>query len=198
MLCASIGQARGVVGQTLVAAANPRCNHDVAGMLERRVRGYDRHPPAQNADALSRRYLQLNSILQQAQVEHDILHELCTGAEFAAPADQLAGVVAWAYALEADITVQHFTALKCPQTATTAAQALLADAWYALATTYATGTPPAEAPSPTPAPLVAEVTPKVKSRAGAVGLELPAFADATEYWRDTMDGKVVLCPTAAP
>ena len=187
----------GAMVPVVVAAGNPRCNNNVAGALERQIRDDDRRPPAQNPDALSDRYVALDSILQQAQMERDILTELCSSAELAAPNGQLVGVIAWAYALESDIAYRRFTMLDCPSTATTAAQALLADAWYALATTML---PPAlpSAPPPTPGPLVAQVEPKIESRARTLGLALPSFGDATQYWRDTMNGRVAACPTPSP
>jgi hypothetical protein len=179
-----------------VAAVNPRCNYYVAGTLERQVRSFDRHPPAQSPDALSQRYADLDSVLQQAQIERDILQQLCTSSEFPPIEDQLAGVAAWAYALQADIASKRFAFLKCPATATSASQALLADAWYALATTY--DDPDRSTAPASPAPLVAEVTPKIRTRAAAVGFALPSLSDATQYWRDTVNGRVVACPTPSP
>jgi hypothetical protein len=185
-----------LMAPTLVAGGNPRCNNLVAGALERRVRDYDRHPPEVSPDAMSQRYVALNALLQQAQVEHDILTELCSSGTRFPPNEQLAGVIAWGYALESDIAYKRFTMLKCPATATTAAQALLAYAWYALATTVAS--PASPSPTPTPAPLVAEVMPKIEARARALAFRLPGFGDATQYWRDEVNGRVAACPTPVP
>lgn len=191
---------RAQAGGVSVAAGNPRCNHDEAGILEQQIRGYDRKPPAPTIDALTQRVADLNELLQQAQIERDILHEICSSEERVPIYDQLAGVMAWAYALQADIESKRFTLLKCDATAKQAPQALIASAWAALATTFSNvaeeGATPG--PAPTPAPLVAEVMPKIRSRAAAVGLALPPPRAATAYWRDTILSKVAPCPPPHP
>jgi hypothetical protein len=191
---------RAQAGGVSVAAANPRCNHDQAGILERQVRDYDRRPPAPAIDALTQRDADLSDLLQQAQIERDILHEICSSDERAPIYDQLAGVMAWAYALQADVESKRFSLLKCDATAKEAPQALVASAWAALSTTFSNvaenGATPG--PSPTPAPLVAEVMPKIQSRAAAFGLTLPPLRDASAYWRDTLVSKVEPCPASSP
>lgn len=184
----------GITASALLAAGNGRCNYDVAGSLERQVRAYDRRAPQQTSDALDGRYSALESILRQADTEHEILQEECSSAAFTPIDGQLAGVSAWAYALQSDVSIAHFTLLHCAAAATTSSHALLADAWYALATTVqnergGTATEP---------PIIAVVIPKVRVRAAAQGLALPAFAEATQYWRDTKDSGVAPCPNASP
>jgi hypothetical protein len=177
----------------LVAAINARCNNNVTGTLERQVRAYDRRPPAANVDALTQRFADLDSILQQAQLERDILQNMCTNDESPPINNQLAGVVAWAYALQADIAAKRFALLNCPVAVTSVPPALLASGWYALATTLNESTAP-----PAPAPLVAEVMPKIRARAAAVGLTLPPFSDTSQYWRDTLVAKALGCPSPSP
>ncbi|HUY41567.1 MAG TPA: hypothetical protein VMV82_08380 [Candidatus Dormibacteraeota bacterium] len=188
----------GSVTPVRVAAINPRCNHNVAERLENHVRADDRHAPRSSLNDLNQRQQELDAILQEAQLEHDILHNMCTVAERPAVQDQLAGVIAWAYALEADIAPERYELLHCPQTASTAPAGLLALGWYALASTF--NSPdrlPGEA-TPTPAPLVKEVMPKVQARASAAGLTLPALADSTQYWRDMETAKVAVCVPPSP
>jgi hypothetical protein len=98
-------------GSAPIAASNPRCNHDQAGILERQVRDYDRRAPADTLNDLTQRDADLNDLMQQAQIERDILHEICSSAELEPIYDQLAGVIAWAYALQADAAVKRFALL---------------------------------------------------------------------------------------
>ncbi|HEY9085205.1 MAG TPA: hypothetical protein VIN40_04615 [Candidatus Tyrphobacter sp.] len=170
----------------VTAAGNPRCNGNVAGLLERQVRAYDRRPPAANVGALTQRYADLDSILQQAQLERDILESQCADDQRLPIDDHLAGVIAWAYMLQADIAGKRFSLLNCPAAVSTVPPALLASAWFALGST-ANG-----------APLPAEVMPKLRTRASAIGLALPPFADASQYWRDSLVGKAVGCPSPSP
>lgn len=183
------------VAPAQVAPGNPRCNGNVAGALERQVRADDRRSPGTSLDDLNDRQQDLDSILQQAQIESDILHNVCSSDELPAVQDQLAGVIAWAYVQEADIAPRRFTLLNCPQTASTAPTALIASAWYAIALTQ-TG---ADWSTPPPmGPLVREVIPKVQARARALGLTLPAFPVATEYWRNTIVSAAVGCTPPSP
>ena len=181
----------------MVAAINPRCNGNIAGLLERQVRGYH-HPPASNLDALTQRSLDLDSIIQQTQFELDILQNMCTDDERPPFDSHLGGVIAWAYALESDIAGKRFSLLNCPAAASSVPPALLATAWYALASTLNDPNRPLSAPPPSPAPLVAEVAPKIRARAATAGLALPPFSDATQYWRDGVLAKAVGCPSPLP
>ncbi len=187
--------ARGAVS-VRVAAINPRCNYVVAGSLERQVRADARRSPGNTLDALNARQEDLNSILQQAQVESDILQNVCTREELPPVQNQLAGVIAWAYLLEADIAPQRFHLAYCDKTAATAPEALIASAWFALAYTMQQTDEPA--PAPTLAPLVKEVMPQLKARAAAAGVTLPPVESATEYWRNNEDAKVIPCTPATP
>jgi hypothetical protein len=183
---------------TVVAVGNPRCNYVQAGILERRVRDDARRASSQTPDGLGTRYTELSSIIQEAQIERDILHEVCASSELLPIDDQLAGVIAWALVQQSDVAGKRFALVGCLATANGAQRALLADAWYALASTFNTdgATPGA---TPTPASLVRDVVPEVRVRAAAVGLSLPRFADATEYWRDTITSqRVAPCSSAAP
>lgn len=181
-----------------VAAINPRCNGQVASMLEHRIRADDRARYGPSLDALDDRQVELDSVLQQAQLESDILHNVCTDEELTPHQDHLVGIVAWAYALEADIAPQRYTLLHCPQTAAQAPEALLASAWYAIATTLQPIDPSNPTTAPTPAPLVREAIPKVQLRAAAIHAILPQPVQATEYWRNTELAKVANCPPSTP
>ncbi len=194
----STAAALGGAAPVQVAAINPRCNHNVAVRLENHVRADDRHAPGSRLNDLNNRQQELDAILQEAQLEHDILQNMCTVAERPAVQDQLAGVIAWAYALEADIAPKRYALLHCPQTASTAPAGLLALGWYALASTFDDPDRLPTDPAPTPAPLVKEVMPKVQTRASAAGLTLPALSDSTQYWRDTETEKVVVCVPPSP
>ncbi len=194
----STAVAFGGTASVRVAAINPRCNHNVAERLENHVRADDRHAPGSSLSDLNDRQQELDAILQEAQLEHDILQNMCTVAERPAVQDQLAGVIAWAYALEADIAPKRYALLHCPQTASTAPAGLLALGWYALASTFNNPDRLPGEPAPTPAPLVKEVMPKVQARASAAGLALPALSDSTQYWRDTETAKVVVCAPPSP
>ena len=72
---------------------------------------------------------------------------------------------------------------------------MLAQAWLALAATVNdnNGTVPAS---------IAEIIPKVQTRAAAVGLTLPAYPETSAYWRDQVTDKakeaVAGCPTPVP
>ena len=190
------GAAPGASSQ--IAAVNPRCNGQVASGLEHRIRADDRARFGSSLDALDDRQIELDAVLQQAQLESDILHNVCTADELTPHQDHLVGIIAWAYALEADIAPQRYTLLHCPQTAAQAPEALLASAWYAIATTLQPSTPSDPSTAPTPAPLVREVIPKVQSRAAALHAVFPPPFQATEYWRDNEVSKVANCPPSTP
>lgn len=195
----ALGAAAPRVGAPVeIAAVNARCNGLVSSELERRIRTDDRTHFANSLGALNDRERELDSLLQQAQLESDILHNVCSDAELAQYQDELVGSIAWAYALEADISPQRYTLLRCPQTAARAPQALLASAWYAIATTLVPVDPSDPSTAPTPAPLVREVMPKVQSRAAVAHLALPAPLQATQYWRDGILSQVPSCTPPTP
>ncbi len=49
---------------------------------------------------------------------------------------------------------------------------------------------------------IAEVVPKIQTRAAAVGLTLPAYTETSPYWRDQVTDQakqaVQICPTPVP
>ena len=187
----------GIVTLALLAA-NGRCNGYNAAELERQIRGDDRARIASSLGTLNAREQELDSILQQAQLESDILHSVCSDADLAPYQDELVGIIAWAYALETDIAPQRYTLLRCPQTAARAPQALLASAWYAIATTLRPTVPSDPSTAPSPAPLVREVVPKVQARAAAAHFALPVPVEATQYWRDEIVAQVPACTPPTP
>lgn len=195
-----IGAASAFTGATptKIAAGDGRCSGLNAGILERHVRAAAREVPGTTLDALNERQQELDGLLQQAQLESDVLHSACSDTELTPLQNQLAGVIAWAYALEADIAPSRYTLLRCPHTAAQAPEALLASAWYALSSTLVPSDPAQPVSHATPAPLVRTVTPIVQARAAAIRMVLPAPADATEYWRDNELGKVSACPPPKP
>jgi hypothetical protein len=72
---------------------------------------------------------------------------------------------------------------------------MLSGAWLSLANVVnnANGTVPAS---------FQDVIPKVQTRAQAVGLPLPAWADTSAYWRDQVHAKakaaIATCPSPSP
>lgn len=197
-MVAGTGAAARSLAPVRVAAINPRCNHEVAGALEQRVRVYDRDKAGTTLDALNERLQDLNTILQQAQMEGDILQTICTDTELPPIEDQIAAVIAWTYVLEDDIVPKRLMLLHCPESAANAPAALVASAWYAIASTLNDPNRPESAPTPTAAPLVKVVFPKVQAHAAAAGLTLPAIPESTEYWRDTIVARVPNCAPPTP
>ncbi len=158
------------------------------------IRNYDAHPPRSNPAALNARLGDIADILSGLNEEHGVLDSFCaTEADKAPLYAQLNATVAWALALQSDIAVKLDAS--CPPAAKALPAAMLAQAWLALAATVNdnNGTVP---------PSIAEIIPKVQTRAAAVGLTLPTYPETSAYWRDQITDQakqaVAGCPTPVP
>jgi hypothetical protein len=176
-----------------VAVAN-RCNSRMINDYQGQIRNYDAHPPRSNPAALNARLGDIADILSGLNEEHGVLDSFCaTEADKAPLYAQLNATVAWALALQSDIAVKLNAS--CPPAAKALPAAMLAQAWLALAATVNdnNGTVPAS---------IAEIIPKVRTRAAAVGLTLPAYPETSAYWRDQVTDvakqAVAGCPTPVP
>jgi hypothetical protein len=174
-------------------AAN-RCNSQTIDDASGRVRDYDRHAPGGGATQLLRRYGAIVDVLAMLNEEREILDSICSSDAQRAPLfAQIAAFSAWALALESDVAAKLNGS--CDAATKALPSMMLADAWLALANVVNAngGTVPAA---------FAEVIPKIQTRAEAVGLALPRWADASGYWRDHIRAQaktaIAACPSATP
>ena len=169
--------AAGVGGQgTLLADVGGRCNSRMLNDLQASIREYDAHPAANNTGAQTKRFGEINQILTDLNEEHGILDNVCSGdAQTAELFGQLGATAAWALALESDLAPKLND---CAAAAKALQQAMLSQAWLDLANVVNNNSNGQVLPS------IAEVAPKVQSRAQAIALTLPAYADTSAYWRD--------------
>ena len=183
----------GVVSAHAVAAAS-RCNSRTISDYQNQIRGYDAHPPRDNPGALNARLGDIADILEALNEEHGVLDNICPSDDDKAPLfAELNATVAWALALQSDIAAKLNAS--CPPAAKSLPAAMLAQAWLAIAATVNDN-------NGTVAKALLEVIPKVQTRAAAVGLTLPAYADTSAYWRDQVADQarqaVAICPTPVP
>jgi hypothetical protein len=163
-------------GPTSIVAAASRCNSRMINDYEGQIRNFDAHPARGNPADLSARLNDIGDILQSVDEEHNVLDSICPSEADKAPLfAQLAATTAWGLALQSDIAVKLNAS--CPPAAKALPTAMLAGAWLAIAATVndANGNVPKS---------IAEVIPKVQTRAAAVGLALPAYPETSAYWRD--------------
>lgn len=185
-------RAGAVSGGALVAAS--RCNARTIDDYQGQIRSDDAHPPRDNPAALNARLGDIADILQGLNEEHGVLDNICATDTDKAPLfAQLNATVAWALALQSDIAAKLNAA--CPPAAKALPAAMIAQAWLAIAASVNDngGIVPKA---------VVQVIPKVQTRAAAVGLTLPAYADTSAYWRDQVGDQakaaVAICPTPVP
>jgi hypothetical protein len=177
---------------TDVAAAS-RCNSRTINDYQGQIRTYDAHPPKSDPADLNKRLGDIVDILGALNEEHNILDNICPDDSKPPLFAQLNSTIAWALALQSDIAAKLNAS--CPPAAKALPAAMLAQAWLALAATVNDngGTVPKS---------VAEVLPKVQTRAAAVGLALPAYPDTSAYWRDQVTDQArqaaAACPTPVP
>ena len=183
----------GRAAEPIMVAVN-RCNGQVIDESSAHVRDYERHPPANNQTALLKRYGLLSEVVGTLNEEREILDSVCSrDARQAELFTQIAAASGTALALEADVTTKLNAA--CPAAATAVPQMILADAWLGLARVIndQNGAVP---------PSFNDVIPKVQSRAQAVNLTLPAWAETSVYWRDQVRAKtkdaVASCQSPEP
>ncbi len=177
-----------------ILVASNRCNSQTIDDASSRVRDYDRHGPGNGSAKLLQRYGALVEVISTLNEERDILDSMCASDAQRAPLfAQIAAYSAWALALEADVAAQLNAS--CPAAATALPTMMLADAWLALANVVNAngGAVPAS---------FTDVISRVKTRADAVGLALPAWADSSAYWasqvRDKAKTAITTCPTPSP
>jgi hypothetical protein len=176
------------------AVAASRCNSRTINDYQGQIRYYEAHPPRGNPADLNHRLVDIGDILSSLNEEHGVLDSVCaTDGEKAPLFAQLNATVAWALALQSDIAAK--LNVSCPPAAKTLPAAMLAQAWLAVAATVNdnNGTVPKS---------IAEVIPKVQTRAAAVGLTLPSYTETSAYWRDQVaelaKQAVATCPTPVP
>ncbi len=199
VLCATAALALIAVGAPERAApsvliAENRCNTQTIDEASSHLRDYDRRASEGNSAQLLQRYGALVDVISVLNEERDVLESVCSSdAERAPLFAQIAAFSAWALALEADIAGKLNPS--CSAAATALATMMLADAWLGLANVVNSdqGTVPAA---------FKDVVPKVRSRADAVGLNLPVWAETSAYWRDHVRIKakaaIATCPSPAP
>jgi hypothetical protein len=180
-------------GPPILVASN-RCNSQTIDDASSRVREYDRRGPGSGSAKLLLRYGAIAEVIATLNEERDILDSMCGSDAQRAPLfAQIAAYSAWALALESDVAAKLNAS--CPAAATALPSMMLADAWLALANVVNAdgGAVPAS---------FADVIPKVQTRASAVGLVLPAWADTSAYWsgqvRDKAKAAIATCPTPGP
>ncbi len=180
-------------GAGLNLLAINRCDSRNINDLENQIRDWDKHPP-RGVDAEIARMNDLQDTIAALGQERGVLEAVCPENVNRAPFNaQIGAATAWALALEADIT----TAIgpPCPAAGNAVPTQILAGAWLSLSVIVqeSGGTVPQS---------IAEVVPKVQSRAAAVGLTLPSYADASPYWRDQISAAskaaVAACATPTP
>jgi hypothetical protein len=193
-LVAQLGVLRPVRAAAPSTLADNRCNDETINEASGRVSDYDRRPPGNGAAQLLQRYAALSDVLAMLGEERQILDSLCsTDAQRAPLFARIAATSAWALALESDVAARLNAS--CPAAATGLPTMMLSDAWLSLANVVndENGAVPADFSS---------VIPKVQSRAQAVGLTLPSWADTSAYWRDQVHQRVkaaiATCPSPSP
>ncbi len=202
----------------VTVAANKQgiaCNEIVANQITDKVRDFDKHPPSPtDRAALTARYDALDDVLGEFQREDLVVRGVvCRTDNGRGPIEaKIAAGAAWAMALQADLLAEIW-ATQCPAAAHDLPASVIADAWVSLAEAMP-GAPASDYPTPAPGPngapptpqptpqAIAEVIPKIQSRAAALNLDLPDFPDASDYWargiRQKADADVATCPAPAP
>lgn len=176
-----------------VAAAG-RCNSQAIDEAYGRIRDYDHHVAGASPPQLVARLAAVADVLSMMQEEREILDSICSSDAARAPLfAELAATVAWALTLEADIAARLNAS--CPAAAKALPTIMLADAWLDMANVVNEngGSVPQ---------IFNDVIPKVQTRAAAVDLTLPSWADTSAYWRDGVRTKAkalaATCPTPSP
>jgi hypothetical protein len=194
IVCLSISAGMPATAAGPAKIAVNRCNGQTIDDASGRIRDYDRHAAGGSSAQLLRRYGTIVEILATLNEEREILTSVCSSdVQRAAFFAQIAATAAWALALEADVAARLNAS--CPAAAQALPTMMLADAWLSLANVVneqAGAVPPA----------FSEVIPKVQTRAQAVGLALPPWAETSAYWRDQVHLKakaaIATCPSPSP
>jgi hypothetical protein len=153
-----------------------RCDSKGINEFQNTVQDYERHPPRKSGDQL-KELADLQDIVQGLSQERGVLDAVCPETMSRAKYfTQIAAVEAWAYALASDMAIDLGPA--CPTAGNVIPNQLLASAWFILAGSVSE--------NGSAAPSVTAVIPKVQTRAAKINLPLPAFADTSNYWVDTV------------
>jgi hypothetical protein len=173
----------------LVAAG--RCNSQTIDDASVHLRDYDRRGTSGSPTQVVQRYAAIADVLKTLNEERDILDSVCADdSRRAALFAQIAAFSAWALALEADVAAKLNAT--CPAAAKAFPTMMLADAWLSLGRVVndQNGAVPRA---------FSDVVPKVETRAQAVGLTLPKWADTSAYWRDQVQAQakaqIATCPS---
>ena len=180
----------GVASEHAVAAAS-RCNSRTISDYQNQIRGYDAHPPRDNPGALNARLGDIAHILEALNEEHGVLDNICPSDDDKAPLfAELNATVAWALALQSDIAAKLNPSCPLPPSCSPR-PCSHRPGWRP---------PTVNDNNGTVAKALLEMIPKVQTRAAAVGLTLPAYADTSAYWRDQVADQarqaVAICPHA--
>ncbi|MGC2406959.1 MAG: hypothetical protein WA431_11185, partial [Candidatus Cybelea sp.] len=176
-----------------VVIAGGRCNSQTIDDASSHLRDYDRHAARGSSEQLNERYGAIADVIATLNEERDVLNSVCSTEAQRALFAQIAATAAWALALEADVAGRLNAS--CPAAAQALPTMMLSDAWLALANVVNEdgGTVPQA---------FNDAIPKVQTRAGAVGLTLPAWPETSAYWRDQVHAKakaaIATCPSPSP
>lgn len=177
-----------------VLVAVDRCNGQTIDDQAGRVNGYARHGPGNGNAEVMQRFAALAEVISILNEEREILSSVCSNqAQRDAFFARIAATQASALVLEAEIA-ERLNA-SCPAAQRGLPQMMLADAWLALANVINQGNGSVPA-------AFADVAPKIKANAAAVGLTLPSWPDTSQYWRDQVHAKakaaIATCPSPSP
>ncbi len=195
LACAAlVGAAAPLRAATPVQIAVNRCNSQTVDEAYARVRDFDGHAPGGSPGDLLQRIGAITGLLATLREEREILDSMCASDAARAPLFvEIAATTAWALTLESDVAARLNAS--CPAAAQAFPKLMLSDAWLAMANVVndSGGAVPS---------IFADVIPKVQSRAQAVGLTLPPWADTSAYWRDRVHDRakadVATCPSPTP
>jgi hypothetical protein len=158
----------------LVAAS--RCNGRLIDDDQNQIRDVERHLAGNDPNAIRSQLGDLSDALSALSEEHNVLDHVCTNDNDKLPLfQQINAATASGILLQSELIGKLYA--PCPAAATAVPQALVAQAWLAVAATIndANGSIPV---------IMAPVIPKVQERAAALNMTLPAYADTSAYWRD--------------
>jgi hypothetical protein len=174
-------------GPVLVAAG--RCNSQMINGYESEIRDDDAHPPRGNPDDLQKRFNDIGALLQSLGQERGIVDSVCSSdAEKAPLFAQIGAAASWALALQSDLALRMN--VPCAPAAKAIGQALLAQGWLDLASVVNQG-------GAIP-PDVTSAAPRIQTRAAALGLTLPVYADTSAYWRTQITNQAKAAAAACP
>jgi hypothetical protein len=174
---ARAAEAAGRASSPLLVAES-RCNDQTINESATQIRDYDRHGAGDDPSKLQRRFGKIADVLTLLAEERGILDRVCSSDAQKSPLfAQIGATAAWALSLESDAAAKLNAS--CPAAAKGLSTMMLSDAWLSLANVVndGGGTVPTD---------VAQVASKVQTRAAAIGLTLPTWANTSAYWRDQL------------